>query len=109
MIKVMDTVEFRTAQACYLCLKDFFNHSDLKDSNDNSLCIVYKMKYYFHKRSTSSCNSSSTVVANSTTTNTADHNNLSIISSPMNQKMGLAGGNSSSKSIFESEFSYVDK
>jgi len=96
MIKIMDTEEFRTAQLCYLYLEEFFNHCDLKDSNDNSLCIVCKMKYYYHKRSSSSCNSSTVLVNNSTPTR-ADHNNLSM-SPPMNQKMGMAGGLSSSKS-----------
>lgn len=90
----MDTEEFRTAQLCYLYLEEIFNHCDLKDSNDNSLCIVCKMKYYYHKRSSSSCNSS-TVLFNNSTPTRADHNNLSM-SPPMNQKMGMAGGLSSS-------------
>ena len=102
----MDTEEFRTAQLCYLYLEEFFNHCDLKDSNDNSLCIVCKMKYYYHKRSSgSSCNSSTALVNNSTPTR-ADHNNLSM-SPPMNQKMGMAGGLSSSKSILDTSTSFV--
>ena len=102
----MDTEEFRTAQLCYLYLEEFFNHCDLKDSNDNSLCIVCKMKYYYHKRSSSSCNSSSTVLVNNSTPTRADHNNLSM-SPPMNQKMGMAGGLSSSKSILDTSTSFV--
>ena len=101
----MDTEEFRTAQLCYLYLEEFFNHCDLKDSNDYSSCIVCKMKYYYHKRSSSSCNSSTVLVNNSTPTR-ADHNNLSM-SPPMNQKMGMAGGLSSSKSILDSSTSFV--
>jgi hypothetical protein len=94
----MDTEEFRTAQLCCLYLEEFFNHSD------NFLCIVCKMKCYYHKRS-SSCNSSTVLVNNSTPT-PAEHNNLSM-SPPMNQKMGMAGGLSSSKSIFDSSTSIV--
>ena len=37
-----------TAHLCHLYLEEFFNHSDLKDSNDSSLCIACKMKYYYH-------------------------------------------------------------